>query len=65
MEILNPYIGKYEQSSVFLNSGKHGPNLNYKDKLYSVPLCFQKPKFGLNDAIKIIDYKTNLMKIKR
>ena len=60
MEILNPYIGKYEQSSIFLNNGKYGYYLNYKDKLYSVPECFQKPKFGLTEAIKIIDYKNKL-----
>ena len=65
MEIIQPYIGKYNGSSVFLKSCKYGPYLNYKDKLYSVPLCFQKPKFGLNEAIKIIDYKINLMKIKK
>ncbi len=61
MEILNPYIGKYEQSSVFLNNGKHGPYLNYKNKLYSVPVCFQK-KFNLESAIKIIEYKSKLIK---
>ncbi len=29
--IITPYIGKYEQSSIFLNNGKYGPYLNYKD----------------------------------
>ena len=57
MEILKPYLGKYDGCSIFLNSGKYGPYLNYKDKLYSVPQCFQKPTFKLDDAIKIIDYK--------
>ena len=57
METLNPYIGKYEQSSIFLNHGKYGPYLNYKDKLYSVPLTFRTPKFGLKQAISIIDFK--------
>ena len=57
MEIIKPYIGKYEESSIFLNSGKYGPYLNYKDKLYSVPQCFQTPKFGLKQAISIIDFK--------
>ncbi len=57
MEILNPYIGKYEQSSIFLNHGKYGPYLNYKDKLYSVPVVFRTPKFNLEAAIKIIDFK--------
>jgi topoisomerase IA-like protein len=57
MEIIPPYIGKYDGSSVFLNNGKHGPYLNYNDKLYSVPKCFQTPKFNLQTAIKIIDFK--------
>ena len=58
METLNPYLGKYDASSIFLNHGKYGPYLNYKDKLYSVPKCFQIPdKFGLKQAISIIDFK--------
>ena len=57
MEIINPYLGKYDGSSVFLNHGKYGFYLNYKDGLYSVPQCFQKPTFKIADAIKIIDYK--------
>ena len=58
METLNPYIGKYEQSSIFLNHGKYGPFLKWGDnKLYSVPKCFQTPKFNLETAIKIIDFK--------
>ena len=57
MEVINPYLGKYDGSSVFLNHGKYGPYLNYKDGLYSVPQCFQKPTFKIADAIKIIDYK--------
>ncbi len=66
MEIIQPYIGKYDGSSVFLNHGKYGPYLNYKDKLCSVPQCFQTPgKFGLKQAISIIDFKTNGARIKR
>jgi topoisomerase IA-like protein len=65
MEVIKPYIGKHDGSSVFLNNGKYGYYLNYKDKLYSVPQCFQKPKFGLNDAIKIIDYKNKLNENKK
>ena len=65
MEILNPYIGKYEQSSIFLNSGKYGPYLNYKDKLYSVPECFRTPKFGLKQAISIIDFKNKWSESKK
>jgi topoisomerase IA-like protein len=58
METLNPYIGKYEQSSIFLNHGKYGPFLKWGDnKLYSVPKCFQTPKFNLEAAIKIIEFK--------
>ena len=57
MEIIQPYIGKYDGSSIFLNHGKYGAYLNYKDKLYSVPQCFQTPKFGLKQAISIIDFK--------
>ena len=57
MEIIQPYIGKYDGSSIFLNHGKYGPYLNYKDKLYSVPLVFRKPNFGLKQAISIIDFK--------
>ena len=41
----------------FLNHGKYGPYLNYKSKLYSVPKCFQTPKFGLKQAVSIIDFK--------
>ncbi len=57
MEIIQPYIGKYDGSSIFLNHGKYGPYLNYKDKLYSVPKCFQTSKFGLKQATSIIDFK--------
>ena len=57
MEVIKPYIGKYDGCSVFLNHGKYGPYLNYKYGLYSVLQCFQKPQFKINDAIKIIEYK--------
>jgi len=60
MEIINPYLGKYSGASVFLNHGKYGPYLNYNEKLYSVPQCFQKPTFKLDDAIKIIEYKKKM-----
>ena len=49
---LNPYLGKYSGASVFLNHGPYGPYLNYNKRLYSVPQCFQKPTFKLDDAIK-------------
>ena len=45
---------------VFINNGKYGWNLNHNNKLYGVPKCFQKPKFILDDAIKIIDFKNKM-----
>ena len=57
MEVINPYLDKYSGSSVFLNIGRYGPFLNYDHRLYSVPQCFQKPTFKLDDAIQIIEYK--------
>ena len=51
------YLGKHNASPIFLNMGKYGYYLNYDDKLYSVPKCFQTPKFGLKEAISIIDFK--------
>ena len=56
------FLGKHNEMSVFLNMGQYGAYLNYNDKLYSVPACFQvKPdKFNLETAIKIIDYKSKL-----
>jgi len=60
METLKPYIGSYMDTSVFLNSGKYGWYLNHDKKLYGVPQCFQKPDFGLQDAIKIIEYKKKM-----
>ena len=60
MEVINPYLGKYSGASVFLNHGPYGPYLNYNKRLYSVPQCFQKPDFGLQDAIKIIEYKKKM-----
>ena len=62
METLKPYIGSYMDSSVFLNNGKYGWYLNHDKKLYSVPQCFQKPTFKLQDAIKIIEYKQKTQK---
>ena len=56
------FLGKHNETSVFLNMGQYGFYLNCNDKLYSVPACFQvKPdKFNLETAIKIIDYKSKL-----
>ena len=56
------FLGKHNDMSVFLNMGQYGFYLNWNDKLYSVPACFQvKPdKFNLESAIKIIDYKSKL-----
>ena len=58
--IILGYLGKHNESAIFLNMGKYGHYLNYDDKLYSVPLCFQNKKFNLESAIKIIDYKSKL-----
>ena len=60
MEIISPYLGKFEEESIFLNNGKFGYYLNHNKKLYNVPKCFQKPDFGLQDAIKIIEYKKKM-----
>ena len=60
METLKPYIGSYMDTAVFLNNGKYGWYLNHDKKLYGVPQCFQKPDFGLQDAIKIIEYKKKM-----
>ena len=56
------FLGKHNDTPVFLNMGQYGFYLNCNDKLYSVPACFQvKPdKFNLESAIKIIDYKSKL-----
>ncbi len=56
------FLGKHNDTSVFLNQGKFGFYLNFDDKLYSVPACFQDKKFNLESAIKIIDYKSKLIK---
>ena len=60
--IILGYLGKYNESPIFLNMGKYGYYLNYDDKLYSVPVCFQNNKFNLESAIKIIEYKSKLIK---
>jgi topoisomerase IA-like protein len=57
MENIKPYLGKIEESPVFLNSGKYGWYLNYNDTLYSVPESFQSKKFDIKTAKKIIDWK--------
>ena len=54
------FLGKHNETSVFLNMGKYGYYLNFDDKYYSVPACFQDKKFNLESAIKIIDYKSKL-----
>ena len=52
MELIKPYLGKIEDSPVFLNNGKFGWYLNHGGKLYSVPESFQSKKFDLNTAKK-------------
>jgi topoisomerase IA-like protein len=54
------YLGKHNDTSIYLNMGKYGFYLNYDEKLYSVPACFQDKKFNLETAVKIIDYKSKL-----
>jgi hypothetical protein len=62
MEINLGYLGKHNNDMpIFLNQGKYGFYLNYDDKLYSVPVCFQNKHFNLQVAIKIIDYKSKLI----
>ena len=57
MENIKPYLGKIEETPVFLNNGKYGWYLNYNDKLYSVSESFQSKKFDIKSAKKIIDWK--------
>ena len=57
MEIIKPYLGKIEDSPVFLNNGKFGWYLNHGGKLYSVPESFQSKQIDLKTAQKIIDWK--------
>ena len=59
--IILGYLGKHNASPIFLNMGKYGYYLNYDDKLYSVPVCFQNNKFNLESAIKIIEYKSKIV----
>ena len=54
------FLGKHNDTSVFLNMGKYGYYLNIDSQLYAVPVCFQTDKFNLESAIKIIDYKSKL-----
>ena len=56
------FLGKHNETSVFLNMGKYGYYLNCDSRLYSVPACFQDKKFNLESAIKIIEYKSKLIK---
>jgi len=49
--IILGYLGKHNGSAIFLNIGKYCPYLNYDEKLYSVPACFQTDKFNLESAI--------------
>jgi len=60
--IILGYLGKHNESPIFLNIGKYGYYLNYDDNLYSIPVVFQNKKFNLESAIKIIEYKSKLIK---
>jgi hypothetical protein len=55
------FLEKHNDTPIYFNMGKYGFYLNF-DKLYSVPACFQTDKFNLKSAIKIIDYKSKLIK---
>ena len=56
------FLGKHNDISIFLNLGQYGYYLNCNEKYYSVPTCFQTDKFNLQSAIKIIEYKSKLIK---
>ncbi len=56
------FLGKHNETSVYLNTAKFGYYLNFDNKLYSVPACFQTDNFNLETAIKIIDYKSKLVR---
>jgi hypothetical protein len=56
------YLGKHNDASIYLNTGKSGFYLNYDDDLCSVPACFQTDKFNLESAIKFFNYKSKLIK---
>jgi hypothetical protein len=51
------WLGSKSKYPILLHQGKYGPYLNYDNKLYGVPQCFQKSTFKLDDAIKIIKFK--------
>jgi len=44
METVKAFLGRIEDTPVFLNNGKYGWYLNYNDTLYSVPESFQSKK---------------------
>ncbi len=60
--IILGFLGKHNDISIFVNMGKYGVYLNYDEKLYSVPTWFQTDKFNVQSAIKIIEYKSKLIK---
>ncbi len=62
MEYKLGFLGKHKDTTVFFNLGKFGFYLNFDDKLYSVPICFQDKKINLESAIRTIDYKSKLIK---
>ena len=57
MEVIKPYIGSYMDSSVFLNNGKYGYNLNHNNKLYGVPKWFEKPTLNQTIQLKLLNSK--------
>jgi hypothetical protein len=65
---LNKLIGQSTSGSVTIvidGSASAPAKINYNEKLYSVPKCFQTPKFGLKQAISIIDFKNNGVKTRK
>ena len=59
-------IEKVTKKELYLEYGisvkQNSKQLNNKSKLFSVPQCFQNDKFNLETAIKIIEYKSKLIK---
>ena len=46
------FLGKHNDTPIYLNMGKYGYCLYYDNgKLFSVPQCFQDNKFNLESAI--------------
>ena len=53
------FLGKHNDMPVFLNMGKYGFYLNYDEKLYSVPACFQNDKLIYKQEYKLLIINVN------